>query len=390
MIKDIVTHDIKSQNNPTILEKKLRLVEDFNDPEVKNCIQDLNDTLDDLIERQGNSRGVIGLSANQINYDYAISAVTIADKRYILINPTIIEQHGYQRLFRIGCFSLYEYRAMVRYNDDIVIEYYDPKGKKQTLHLSGDNSCVIQHEMDHLQGDLLFDRLENKEKDLFVPREHLYKDNKVPLKNHGIFFEIRRRLGLIKPMPGTIYYSSLFNDYTDYVNFVDKNVIFYQELIDTIIQYNPPKAKLLEVGSGTSSLSIYLNKQNYLNTCAENDKDLLDLAQRINKDNKTKVNYNYSQLDKLPYVTKQFNTIFSIEALETLDNNQLIKTLKEGLRVADRYIFMVPTIKVKNNLLRGNERLRSVNSWKKILTKKFNIIETKIIKDGQYVIFVIE
>ena len=108
MIRDIVTYDVNSRSNPKVLTTPTRKVTDFSAEETVNCVRDLNDTLDELIRTEGNKRGAIGLSATQIGVDLAISAVHLGDRRYVLVNPEVTEKRGKDRLFRIGCFSLYE------------------------------------------------------------------------------------------------------------------------------------------------------------------------------------------------------------------------------------------------------------------------------------------
>lgn len=390
MIKPIVTHDIKRNDNPKVLKEKTREVTDFKSQEVIDCVNDLNDTLDNLIKEEGNKRGAIGLSANQIGVDLAISAVTLGDKRYMLINPKIIEENGKERLFRIGCFSLYEYRAMVRYNDDIIISYYDPDGNKQTLTLKGDRSCVVQHEMDHLIGDLLFDRLEHKEKDLFVPREALYKDGSIPEENHGPLFEERRLKGLNHVMSAPVFYSSLFNDYTDYCAFVDKEANEFKDFIEVIENNTPENGKILEIGNGTGALSVYLNRSGYNNSCLQIDKDMTDLSIRINQQNNTNVDLYTSLTTKLPFDDKQFDTAFSFELFETYEDNELETSINEALRVANKLILLIPTIDVASNRLRGNERLRSQKQWEDFITEHSHNITYKKELDNGYIILVLD
>ena len=391
MIREIVKYDVHSKNNNEILHKKLQTVTDFKSEETISCITDLNETLDDLIAKEGNKRGAIGLSANQIDYDLAISAVTLKDKRYIFINPKVIEEKGKQRLFRIGCFSVDDYRALVRYNDDVVIEYDDENGKKKTLELKGDQSCVVQHEMDHLVGMLLFEKAENYERDFFIPRQTVYKDGKVPLRNHGWLFELRRRLGLQKGMIAPAFYSSLFNDYTNYRSFVNKTSEEKKDLIEMIVKNTPDMGKILEVGETASAISVCLNKEGYENVCLETDPDMRDLALSINQQNAANVTYDLGELDKLPYRDKAFDTIFSYELLESYEEDRLIKVLKEGLRVSHTCVFMVPTIQVRSNALKGKEILRSTKAWERLLKNNgFHIIETKQIDNGGFLILVIK
>lgn len=390
MIKDIVTYDIKSKDNPKVLIQKTREVTDFNSQEVKDCIRDLNDTMTDLVKREGNKRGAIGLAAPQIGVDLAMTLVEFTGGRTLFINPKLRMENGEKRLFRIGCFSLYEYRALVYYNDDVIVQYQDEEGDSKTMTLKGDRSCVVQHEMDHLEGDLLFAHLLNKEKDLFIPRESVYKNGKVPLRNYGPIFEYRRRKGKTKVLSAPVFYSALFNDYTDYCRYVDKFVRQENDLFEMITKYTPNRGKVLEIGCGTSAISVHLSAMGYSVYSNQIDKDMLQLSKAINAYNKTDVIYSNDDLDTLFYDTGKFDTVFSYEVLETLNEDQLVKALKEGLRVGKYFIFKVPTIKIKSNTLKGNEILRSADKWLQQLTRLgFNIVETKLISEDQYAIFVI-
>ena len=391
MIRDIVTYDIHSNENPKVLTEKTRPVTDFEAEETVNCIQDLNDTLDDLIAREGNKRGAIGLSATQIGVDLAMSAVTLGDKRYMLINPEIIEKKGNDRLFRIGCFSLYEYRAMVRYNDDIVVRYNDVDGSVLTDEFKGDRSCVVQHEMDHLVGKLLFADLPNKEADLFVPREAEYKDGKVPLKNHGRVFEQRRKLGKNTVLTPEVFYSSLFNDYSDYVKYAAKCADERKDLVELIEEFTPAGGKIAEAGYGTGAISVYLSGKGYTVSCSEADPDMMALAESINAQNGTNVTFVNSGVDALGFEDDAFDTIFSYEVLETLDEGKLAGALSEGLRVAKRYVFMVPTIEIAANTLKGNEILRTSAEWLEFINiQGYRLLRAKEIDNGGNVIYVIE
>ena len=376
MIKAILTYNPKEENVNTILKQKTKVVKNFESEEMTNCIKDLNDTLDDLIDKYGKTRG-IGLSAPQIGYNLSVSAVQLGDNRYILINPKVIKKNGNERLFRIGCFSLYEYRALVRFNDDIVVEYYNEKKEKRELNVIGDWALIVQHELDHLDGKLLFDRLPNKEKDLFIPREKIYTTNHVPLKNYGFVVEFKRRLKIQKNQTTTQYYSFLFNDSYDYCTYVNNAVNKRKELVDVIKKYTPKNGKILEAGCGTSSLSIYLSKNGYNLNCVELDPDMLDLAIRMNDKNNGKAVYSQQDITKLNFKDRQFDIVYSHGVLEHLNEEMLQKALKDGLRVAKYYIVSVPTIYDISNSLMGDERLKTIYSWKKFIKKQgYTIVET--------------
>lgn len=384
MIREIVTYDINKTDNPAVLREKTRKVIDFKAKEVVECIQDLNDTLDDLILKEGNKRGAIGLSATQIGVDLAISAVTLGEERYMLINPVLIEENGRQRLFRIGCFSLFKYRAMVRYNDDIVIAYHDEDGNRKTLTLKGDRSCVVQHEMDHLIGDLLFERLGKKEEDLFIARESLYKEGIVPIEFY------REHFGENAVIPTPVWYSALFNDYSDYRAYVKTQAEEKADLLDSIRKYTPDKGKILEAGCGTSALCVTLSKDGYEVSSCQSDPDMLELGRNISRQNETDVFFKEGKICFLPYEDKSFDTIFSHEVLETLRDAEFLSALEEGLRLAKTYIFMVPTDTADPNTLKGSEHLRSCGEWRSLIEKGgWSIRESVSTRDG-YAVFAIE
>ena len=304
MIRPILIYTVGAQNNPPVLQEETRRVTDFMSDEVKMCIRDLTDTLTDFINKNGNKRGISGLSATQIGVDLAISVVQTTEKFYVMINPVVIEERGKQRLFRIGCFSLFEYRAMVHYNDDVIIEYNDENGDLHQEEFKGDRSCVMQHEIDHLHGLLLFERLPNKEKDLFVPAESQNSD----------------------AVPVTQKYSALFNDYTDYRGFIEQDSVGYSRLIKTVLEHTPCGGSVLEIGNGPSTVSIVISQKGYHVTCMQSDPDMLELDIRICENNNASVIY---LLDYQLPESSRFDTVFSSELFQSLNEEDLNKNIEK-------------------------------------------------------------
>lgn len=61
-----------------------------------------------------------------------------------------------------GCLSLPKQFGIVRRAKEVTIKYMDIKGKTQTLHLTGLNARIMQHETDHLNGTLIADKMESE------------------------------------------------------------------------------------------------------------------------------------------------------------------------------------------------------------------------------------
>ena len=175
MIRQIrIYNPFNPNEQDDILLKKTEAIKDFKDSKVQQCIEDLEDTLNELMTIYGCQRG-IGLSAPQIGYSMPISVIYTSTARYILINPRVILHSNTKKLFRVGCFSFYQYRALVKYYDKVTVEYFDVNGTRNEIEVEEDLAFVFQHEIDHLHGILSFDRLENKENDLFIPREIIFR-----------------------------------------------------------------------------------------------------------------------------------------------------------------------------------------------------------------------
>jgi peptide deformylase len=84
-----------------------------------------------------------------------------------MINPTILEENG-EEIDEEGCLSVPGSILAIPRAPRIVVEYLDPEGKKQVLRASGFTARVLQHEIDHLNGILIIDRLEAEERLQFL------------------------------------------------------------------------------------------------------------------------------------------------------------------------------------------------------------------------------
>ena len=77
-----------------------------------------------------------------------------------IINPEIIGHSEEEVLGEEGCLSLPELYAPVKRFRDITVKFLDEKGREQILELSDLNARIVQHEIDHLDGKLFVDYLD--------------------------------------------------------------------------------------------------------------------------------------------------------------------------------------------------------------------------------------
>lgn len=106
------------------------------------------------------TKGGIGLSANQVGlpFNMCVIEVTPNDPK-MMLNPRVVKQSDKMEKSKEGCLSLPGVQVLVNRHKTITVEYEDVKAETQTLEASGLLSYCLQHEMDHLKGVLMINRL---------------------------------------------------------------------------------------------------------------------------------------------------------------------------------------------------------------------------------------
>jgi peptide deformylase len=126
-------------------------------------VEEFSDDLRALVERMGrvmeDAHGV-GLAATQLGLLRRILVFRAEedDDLGVLINPVIVEQSEEATADDEGCLSLPEVHVPVERFSTIVVEGKDAQGEDVRIEAEGLQSRVIQHEIDHLDGVLIFDR----------------------------------------------------------------------------------------------------------------------------------------------------------------------------------------------------------------------------------------
>lgn len=108
----------------------------------------------------------VGLAAPQVGVHKQLLVVDIdpteaANEPLILINPVIKSSSSDVDVDQEGCLSIPNVYLDVRRPTAIEISFKDLQGRPQTLKTDGFLARAIQHEMDHLNGVLFVDRVEN-------------------------------------------------------------------------------------------------------------------------------------------------------------------------------------------------------------------------------------
>jgi len=144
---------------------------DIISPDTQQLIANMRDTMRD-------APGV-GLAAPQIGVSLQLAVVEdrpeyvagvpperIAERErepvpfLVLINPKIIEYSGEEVEFFEGCLSVAGFSALVKRARRVVVEHLDEHGHPRRIEASGWFARILQHEIDHLNGQLYIDRME--------------------------------------------------------------------------------------------------------------------------------------------------------------------------------------------------------------------------------------
>ena len=144
--------EITLYGNP-ILKKKCETVTDF-----KALAPLVNNMLDTMYEEEG-----IGLAANQIGIDLHLLVIDVShiedtDGHLVITNGEIINRTSDLNMEE-GCLSLPGIRFDVKRPEEITLRYQTISGATKVEEFNGMLARVIQHEIDHLNGVLMIDRV---------------------------------------------------------------------------------------------------------------------------------------------------------------------------------------------------------------------------------------
>ena len=138
--------------------------------EVKNIGEEIVRLLYKMTATMYNTDNGIGLAAPQVGESLQVSVIDLSmgtkpDERMILINPEIIETDG-EETGEEGCLSLPGISIPVKRKSGLLLRYFDLEGKEHQREFQGFMARAIQHEIDHLQGVLIIDRVSSLKKQM--------------------------------------------------------------------------------------------------------------------------------------------------------------------------------------------------------------------------------
>jgi peptide deformylase len=144
-----------------VLSKRANEVEDVNG--------DIKKLMEDMLETMYSAPGV-GLAAPQVGIDKRIIVVDVRDEEkkepILLANPEIISCDG-ELVYEEGCLSLPEFREKIKRKERVCVTGIDREGNQKVFDADGLLAVVFQHEIDHLDGVLLLNRVSGLKRDIY-------------------------------------------------------------------------------------------------------------------------------------------------------------------------------------------------------------------------------
>jgi peptide deformylase len=157
---------------PHLLLKKRSIEVDGIDDGVKKLIQDMTET---MYRANG-----IGLAACQVGILRRVIVVDVSPLdpqhgRFALINPEIISEEG-EIEYEEGCLSVPDCLEKVKRREKIRVRGISPEGTEMEVSGEGILAISLQHEIDHLNGILILDRLSQLKREIY--RNKLKKEKR--------------------------------------------------------------------------------------------------------------------------------------------------------------------------------------------------------------------
>ncbi|NIQ37028.1 MAG: peptide deformylase [Proteobacteria bacterium] len=123
--------------------------------EIKELIQDMRETM--------YASGGIGLAAPQVGVNQRVIVVDVTpyqpdQKPFALINPEIVSSEGGVDSEE-GCLSVPELVEKIKRKEKVTVRGLDEEGKEVEIEASGMLAICLQHEIDHLDGLTVVERL---------------------------------------------------------------------------------------------------------------------------------------------------------------------------------------------------------------------------------------
>ncbi len=149
-----MSYQIRTFGDP-VLASQAAAVTDI-DGKVVRIVEEMFDTLYD-------SDSGIGLAAPQVGIQRQIFVWDMDDEPMVILNPTIAESDG-EWVYEEGCLSIPGLYVEMTRPKTVLMTGIDMNGNEISLEADELEARLFQHELDHLNGVLMFDRMQPEQR----------------------------------------------------------------------------------------------------------------------------------------------------------------------------------------------------------------------------------
>ena len=153
-LRDIVTEPLNATVKDKVLRGKAKRVGRIDDSTRR--------LIDDMIETMREAPGV-GLAAPQVGVPLRVIVVEYEDELYTVVNPEIVKATG-DITDEEGCLSAPNWQGPVARASSVLVKGRDRNGREVRIKADGWLARIFQHEVDHLDGILFLDKVQDKTK----------------------------------------------------------------------------------------------------------------------------------------------------------------------------------------------------------------------------------
>jgi len=143
---------------------------------VEKIDSSLDRLIEDMVETMHAAPGV-GLAANQVGVALQLAVIDLSSREneeqrhplLVIINPEVLSMEG-SITEEEGCLSIPDYVEKVKRAVRVKVRAQDRTGKLFEIEADGLLAKALQHEIDHLNGQLFVDHLSPLKKNIFRRR----------------------------------------------------------------------------------------------------------------------------------------------------------------------------------------------------------------------------
>jgi peptide deformylase len=135
---------------------------------VEAVTEEIRRLIDDMAETMYAQRGV-GLAAVQIGVHRRVIIIDVGEGLLALINPEVLERSGETQMEE-GCLCLPGVTVEVARSEKINVRGLNEKGEAVTFPAEGLLARALQHEIEHLDGILIVDKVSRLKRELLTSK----------------------------------------------------------------------------------------------------------------------------------------------------------------------------------------------------------------------------